>query len=43
MHRDVNFIEIALVARAEVETSDSEHEADVVFQRHRISGAFRCM
>ncbi len=39
--RDVNFIELALIARVEVETDDSEYDANVVTYRNKISGPFR--
>ena len=39
--RDVNFVELALIARVEVETDDSEYDANVVTYRNRISGPFR--
>ena len=39
--RDVNFVELALTARVEVETEDSEYDSNVVFVKKRISGPFR--
>lgn len=38
---NVNFIELALIARVEVETEDSEYDANVVTYKNRISGGFR--
>lgn len=37
----VNFIELALTARVEVETEDSEYDANVVYYKNRISGSFQ--
>lgn len=37
----VNFVELSLTARVEVETEDSEYDSNVVFNKKRISGPFR--
>lgn len=37
----VNFIELALTARVEVETQDSEYDANVVYYKNRITGGFQ--
>lgn len=37
----VNFIELSLTARVEVETQDSEYDSNIVFNKNRLSGPFR--
>lgn len=38
---DVNFVEVSLVARVEVESGDSEYDAMMAVHHHRVAGAFR--
>ena len=38
--QDIDRLEVALAAVAEVESGDSEHESTVVFARHTLRGAF---
>ena len=40
LEQNVKYLELALQARVEVETDDSEYNADQVFHKHRITGEF---
>lgn len=38
--QEIKYLELALVARVEVETDDGEHHADETFAKQRVTGAF---